>query len=44
MYGSNINIALNDLVYVENIGYGSMVDCGKYKSIAIENVEVLEKK
>ena len=44
MLVSNSNFGLNDVVYVEGIGYGTLADCGKYKSIPIENVDVLEKK
>lgn len=36
---------VNDIVFVDNIGYGTIMDCGNAKSVAVKEVPaVLEKR
>ena len=40
---SYITFKVDDNVYVTDIGYGTLVDCGKFKSISLKNQNVTRK-
>ena len=41
---SNTTLNEGDLVYVENIGYGTLVDCGEHKGEGLQVADTLPKK
>lgn len=41
---SFLNFKADDLVYIENMGYGKLVDCGLFESLSLKNVSLSMKK
>lgn len=34
----------NDVVYIDEIGYATLIDCGKFKALSVKAPEILDKK
>ena len=41
---SYLNYHPNDMVYVENIGYGTLTNCGKFETLSLKNLNLSMKK
>ena len=41
---SLITFKPNDIVFVEDVGYGTLLDCGNLNAITIQNTDQLQRK